>query len=126
MGLLKVEACAAVGDYSPISIGGEPLTDFYELTLLIADAATGQPRDGVGPDAIELISLGASPTTILQMSGFSSILSQHGLYQLTIGGRNPMLNGPDCVGVFVTIGADRGQTIYGLDVRGRPLPEQDF
>jgi hypothetical protein len=87
-----VEACPAVGDYSPISIGGEPPTDFYELALLIADAATGQPRDGVGQDAIELISLGASPTTILQMSGFSSILSQHGLYQLTIGGRNPMLN----------------------------------
>jgi hypothetical protein len=126
MGLLNVQASAAVFDYSPISIGGGPPSDMYELTLLITDAATGQPRDGVGKEAIELISLGSSPTSILQMSGFSSILSQHGLYLLTIGGVDPMLNGPDSVGVFITIGADRGQALYGLEIKGRPLPHHDF
>lgn len=126
MGLLNVEACPVVYDYSPFSFDGQPPTDYYQLTLLITDAVTGQPRDGVGQDAVELISPGASPTTILQMTGFSSVLSQHGLYQLTVGGSNPMANGADSVGVFVTIGVDRGQSLYVVDVTGRPLPEHNF
>lgn len=126
MGILNVEACAAVRPYSPISIGGAEPTDGYELTLLISDAVSGQPRDGVGLDDVELISLGSSPTAILSMSGFSSILSQHGLYSLFVGGVNPMRNDVDCVGVFVTTGGDRGQTLYRVDITGRPVDHPDF
>jgi hypothetical protein len=126
MGILNVHACAAVRPHNPISIGGAEPTDGYELTLLISDAASGQPRDGVGPDDVELISLGSSPTSILSMSGFSSILSQHGLYSLFVGGVNPMRNDVDCVGVFVTSGGDRGQTLYRVDITGRPVHHPDF
>jgi hypothetical protein len=126
MGILNVEACAAVRPYSPFSFGGAEPTDFYEVTLLISDADTGEPRDRVGVDDVELISLGSSPTQILSMSGFSSILSQHGLYTIIIGGVNPMRNDVDCIAVFVTNGGDRGQTLYRVDITGRPVHHPDF
>jgi len=126
MGLLNVEANGLVFDYSPESFEGGPPTDSYRLDLLITDAATGQPRDGVGQDDIELISIGDSPTKILVMSGFLPLFSQHGLYTLTVGGMTPMLNGPDSIGIFVTMGADRGQTLCGINIQGRPRRHEEF
>jgi len=113
MGILNVEACANVPPFRA------ERPDLYELTLLISDAATGEPRDGVGPADLELIPVGRSPRTI-----HWSDEKGNGLYLLAVGPVSDdfwLPNTIECVGVFVTNGGDRGQTLYRIEISGRPV-----
>jgi hypothetical protein len=119
MGVLKVEACANDFGHQQFSFGGGPASDFYQLTLLVSDARTGLPRDGITIGDVELMSDGSAPTNILQMSGAGSAFAAHGMYSLANGGGDSLPNGPNCVGLFVNAGPDHGLTLYSIEIKDR-------